>query len=75
MSIIIEEYRENSGCWIEFKRNVINVGYQYHEFSSTWANAVACAIRDNFIVRKGGWDSIGYCNDFMKTRPWKVNIE
>jgi len=63
-----------AGCWIDFKRNVIRVGYQMREFSVKWADAVGCAIRDHFKVKKGGWDSVGYCDNFMKTRPWEVNI-
>lgn len=71
----IEGYRNEAGCWIGFKRNIIEVGYSMHEFSIKWADAVGCGIRDHFKIRKGGWDCIGYSDDFMTTRPWKVNME
>lgn len=64
----------HAGCWIEFKRNRIEVGYQIFHMCSAWATAVACGIRDHFNIKKGGWDSVGYSKDFMTTRPFRVDM-
>jgi len=61
-------------CWIEFKRNRIEVGHTVHFFNSKWAMAVACGIRDHFNVRKGGWDDGGYSPEFWTTRPFRVDM-
>ncbi len=71
----IEDYGP-AGCWIEVNSNgEMEVGYQAHHFSTKWADAVACGIRDHFKILRGGWDSIGYSKDFMKTRPYKVDMQ
>lgn len=62
------------GCWLGFKGNRIEVGYTASWGDDKWATTIACGIRDHFQVRKGGWDSVGYCNDFMITRPFRIDI-
>jgi len=63
-------------CWIKFKgNNVINVGYTVHRFCTEWASAIAYTIRKNFKVKKGGWDSVGYSDHFIKSRSWDLMIE
>lgn len=67
-------YSDPGDCWFNFKRNIVEIGYQMYQLSSEWATAMGCLIRDHFKVRKGGWDSIGYCDDFMTTRPFRASI-
>jgi len=72
----VEAPTEGDGCWIEFRGgNKVQVGYQVFDLCSEWALAVACGIRDNFKVFKGGWDSVGYCKDFFTTFPFRAKIE
>lgn len=71
----VEAPTEGDGCWIEFRGgNKVQVGYQVFDLCSEWALAVACGIRDNFKVSKGGWGSIGYSKDFFTTHPFRVKI-
>jgi hypothetical protein len=62
------------GCWIDFHGRIVQVGYSFSELNDAYALAIACEIRDRFKVKKGGWDSIGYCDDFMSTWTFKSKI-
>jgi len=67
---------EGNGCWIEFRGGAcLEVGYQVFHLCSNWASAIACGIKQNFKVKKGGWDSVGYCDQFFKSRPFQCGID
>ncbi len=67
---------EDTGCWIEFQGGAsLEVGHQVFHMCSNWATAIACGIVKKFKVKKGGWDSVGYSDDFFKSRPFQCGID
>jgi hypothetical protein len=51
-----------ASCWLNWRGNRLEIGYSFGgEFGSEWANAIAHEIIKRFKVKKGGWDSVGYC--------------
>jgi len=67
-----------AGCWIEWSdrgKNVLQFGYSSSERNREWALALGLEFTRRFKCLRGGFDSVGFCKDFLDARPFDWSVE
>ena len=78
----LDEDDKNSslaGCWIEWSniwgKNVLQFGYSSSERNREWALALGLEFARRFKCLRAGYDSVGFCKDFLDARPFDWSEE